>query len=91
MLEHWHDFYLLVGTAASALLALLFVAVSIGAGVLSRDRSGPRSRSFPSIRRPRSASCSAAAPASARSTRLLSLAGSCRTASPMCRIVWPMG
>jgi hypothetical protein len=41
MLEHWHDFYLLVGTAASALLALLFVAVSIGAGVLSRDRSGP--------------------------------------------------
>jgi hypothetical protein len=41
MLEHWHDFYLLVGTAASALLALLFVAVSIGAAVLSRDSRGP--------------------------------------------------
>ena len=41
MLEHWHDFYMLVGTAAAALLALLFVAVSLGAGVLSRETSGP--------------------------------------------------
>src|SRR5215469_15557764 len=41
MLEHWHDFYLLVGTAASALLALLFVAVSIGAGALPRESAGP--------------------------------------------------
>ena len=41
MLEHWHDFYLLVGTAASALLALLFVAVSIGASILSRETAGP--------------------------------------------------
>jgi hypothetical protein len=40
MLEHWHDFYLLVGTAAAALLALLFVAVSIGAGVVSRETAG---------------------------------------------------
>jgi len=41
MLEHWHEFYGLVGTAAAALLALLFVAVSIGAGMLSRESGGP--------------------------------------------------
>jgi hypothetical protein len=41
MLEHWHEFYGLVGTAAAALLALLFVAVSIGAGTLPPDRGGP--------------------------------------------------
>jgi hypothetical protein len=41
ILEHWHEFYGLVGTAAAALLALLFVAVSIGAGTLPQDRSGP--------------------------------------------------
>ncbi|MFL5065808.1 MAG: hypothetical protein ACJ8ED_14275 [Xanthobacteraceae bacterium] len=34
-LEHWREFYLLVGTAAAALVALLFVAASIGAGFLS--------------------------------------------------------
>jgi hypothetical protein len=27
----WHDFYMLLGTASAALVALLFVAVSIGA------------------------------------------------------------
>jgi hypothetical protein len=41
MLERWHDFYMLIGTAAAALIALLFVAVSIGVGVLSRDSHGP--------------------------------------------------
>jgi hypothetical protein len=41
MLEHWHEFYGLIGTAAAALLALLFVAVSIGAGTLPQDRGGP--------------------------------------------------
>jgi hypothetical protein len=41
MLERWQDFYVLVGTAAAALIALLFVAVSIGVGALSRDRQGP--------------------------------------------------
>ncbi|MGB5180625.1 MAG: hypothetical protein WBO12_00315 [Xanthobacteraceae bacterium] len=34
----WHDFYMLLGTGSAALVALLFVAVSIGA-VFSR-RSG---------------------------------------------------
>jgi hypothetical protein len=41
MLEPWHEFYGLIGTASSALLALLFVAVSIGVGVLSRETAGP--------------------------------------------------
>jgi hypothetical protein len=41
MLQPWHEFYGLIGTAASALLALLFVAVSIGAGALPRESAGP--------------------------------------------------
>ncbi len=42
MLESWHEFYGLLGTAAAALVALLFVAASIGAGFLdpARTRSG---------------------------------------------------
>jgi hypothetical protein len=34
-LEHWHEFYVLLGTGAAALVALQFVAASLGAGVLS--------------------------------------------------------
>jgi hypothetical protein len=41
MLEPWHEFYGLLGTAAAALVALLFVAASIGAGFLSTDRDSP--------------------------------------------------
>src|SRR5258708_28390164 len=41
LLEHWHEFYLLIGTAAAALVALLFVAASIGAGMLTRHPGGP--------------------------------------------------
>src|SRR3984885_15148434 len=37
-LKDWHDFYVLVGTAAATLLALLFVAVSLGAGYLTEER-----------------------------------------------------
>ena len=37
-LKEWHDFYLLVGTAGATLLALLFVAVSLGAGYLTDER-----------------------------------------------------
>lgn len=40
-LEHWREFYLLVGTAGAALLALLFVAVSLGAGYLTNDKQAP--------------------------------------------------
>jgi hypothetical protein len=39
LLDHWHEFYLLLGTAAAALIALLFVAVSIGVGIVSGGRS----------------------------------------------------
>jgi len=39
VLKDWHEFYLLVGTAAAALIALLFVAASIGAGVMSPERA----------------------------------------------------
>ena len=39
VLEHWGDFYLLLGTAAAALLALLFVAVSLGVGFLTEERT----------------------------------------------------
>ncbi len=36
---NWHDFYMLLGTASAALVALLFVAVSIGASFLTPERS----------------------------------------------------
>jgi hypothetical protein len=39
MLEAWHDFYLLVGTAAAALTALLFVAASVGVGIVTAERA----------------------------------------------------
>jgi hypothetical protein len=37
-LKEWHEFYVLVGTAGATLLALLFVAVSLGAGYLTEER-----------------------------------------------------
>lgn len=37
--ESRHDFYMLLGTASAALVALLFVAVSIGASFLTSERS----------------------------------------------------
>jgi hypothetical protein len=39
MAGDWHDFYILLGTASAALVALLFVAVSVGASFLSPERS----------------------------------------------------
>jgi len=41
MLEHWHEFYVLIGTAAAALVALLFVAASVGVGLLNIEPDGP--------------------------------------------------
>jgi hypothetical protein len=38
-LERRHEFYVLVGTAGATLMALLFVAISLGAGVLSDERA----------------------------------------------------
>jgi len=47
MLEHWHEFYTLIGTAAAALAALLFVAASIGIGYITLGPSSP-TRTFTS-------------------------------------------
>ena len=38
-LEHWREFFFLLGTAGSTLVALLFVAVSLGAGYLNEQRT----------------------------------------------------
>ncbi|HEY4143304.1 MAG TPA: hypothetical protein VGM57_17945 [Pseudolabrys sp.] len=38
-LEHWREFYLLVGTGGGTLVALLFVAVSLGVGFLTQERA----------------------------------------------------
>jgi hypothetical protein len=35
-LKDWHDFYMLVGTASATLVGLTFVAITIGAGTLTR-------------------------------------------------------
>ena len=43
-LKGWHDFYLLVGTAGATLLALLFVAASLGTGFLTEERLARRPR-----------------------------------------------
>jgi hypothetical protein len=42
MLEPWHDFYTVLGTAAAALVALLFVAVSIATSVLTQEPDSRR-------------------------------------------------
>jgi hypothetical protein len=41
MLDGWHEFYILLGTAAAALVALLFVAASIGVGLITIARGSP--------------------------------------------------
>ena len=41
-LEHWHEFYVLLGTAAATLVALQFVAASVGAGYLSFEKAARR-------------------------------------------------
>ena len=38
-LEHWREFYLLVGTGGGTLVALLFVAVSLGTGYLTNAQA----------------------------------------------------
>ena len=43
VLKEWHDFYVLVGTAGATLLALLFVAASLGAGFLTQERQSATS------------------------------------------------
>jgi hypothetical protein len=41
MLAEWHEFYGLLGTAAAALLSLLFVVASIGASAMTAETAGP--------------------------------------------------
>ena len=49
-LEHWHEFYVLLGTGAAALVALQFVAASLGAGYLSFETAaGTRTYMTPVI------------------------------------------
>lgn len=40
-LAAWHDFFVLLGTAAGTLVGLLFVAATVGSGVFSLDRRAP--------------------------------------------------
>ena len=47
-LKEWHDFYVLVGTAGATLLALPFVAASLGAGFLTDERQ-PATDTFMSL------------------------------------------
>ncbi|HME29676.1 MAG TPA: hypothetical protein VKE53_07430 [Pseudolabrys sp.] len=49
-LHQWHEFYILLGTAGATLLALLFVAVSLGTGFLSnKDQRGTRTFMSPVV------------------------------------------
>ncbi len=49
-LEPWHDFFVLVGTAAATLVGLTFVAASVGSGVFTRERQvGLRSFLSPTV------------------------------------------
>lgn len=44
-LHEWHEFYVLVGTAGATLVALLFVAISLGVGFLN-DKRAAATRAF---------------------------------------------
>src|ERR1700737_651622 len=49
-LRQWRDFYALIGTASATLVALMFVAASIGAGVFTRKhQAGIRSFLSPTV------------------------------------------
>jgi hypothetical protein len=49
MLDGWHEFYGLLGTAAATLVALLFVAASIGASILTPGGGATRTFMSPVI------------------------------------------
>ncbi|MGZ5854123.1 MAG: hypothetical protein ACXWJ0_08275 [Xanthobacteraceae bacterium] len=48
-LREWHEFYILLGTAAASLVALLFVAGSIGVGSLKGERAAATKTYFSPI------------------------------------------
>lgn len=37
-LSDWHDFFMLLGTASATLIGAMFVVVSLGIGILTRDK-----------------------------------------------------
>lgn len=41
LLHDWHDFYVLAGTAAAALVGLMFVAASIGSSIFKEEHRAP--------------------------------------------------
>ncbi len=45
LMQQWHDFYTLIGTAAATLIGLMFVSASIGGGYMTEDRR-PGIRAF---------------------------------------------
>jgi hypothetical protein len=45
MMERWHDFYTLIGTAAATLIGLMFVSASVGGSYMTEDRR-PGIRAF---------------------------------------------
>jgi hypothetical protein len=45
LMQEWHDFYLLIGTAAATLVGLLFVSASVGGGYMTEERR-PGIRAF---------------------------------------------
>ena len=50
LLDAWHDFDLLIGTAAATLVGLMFVAASIGASVfLEKDRAAMKAFISPTV------------------------------------------
>lgn len=38
LIQEWHDFYLLIGTAAATLVGLMFVSASVGGGYMTEER-----------------------------------------------------
>lgn len=45
LMQEWHDFYTLIGTAAATLIGLMFVSASISGGYMTEDRR-PGIRAF---------------------------------------------
>lgn len=45
LMEEWHDFYMLIGTAAATLIGLMFVSASVGGGYMTEERR-PGIRAF---------------------------------------------
>jgi hypothetical protein len=40
-LVRWHEFHILLGTASATMVGLLFVAVTVGSGVVTAERCAP--------------------------------------------------